>query len=171
MDLQPGTYVARAVPESVSFGVSSNNHEQISIKFKIVEGDAIGTLVTWIGNFASGKATEITLETLATAGVNLDTENPLALEGLGSCDVSIVVEYRDRENGRVIPFVRYVNRASRSVFKKELDLAGVASLSDRIKATRAASKVARKGTTPAPAPAQATDEHGVPLGPDGRPIF
>lgn len=167
-----GTYPARALPDSARWGVSSNGNEQIAIRFQISDGDHAGSSVLWIGNFAPGKGTEITLETLETAGVNLDAAEPAALEGLGSVDVSIVVEWRDREDGTPAAFVRYVNRPNRPVFKTELSDTGIASLSQRIKATRAASKAAgpapKRGTA---APAPATDEHGVPLGPDGRPIF
>lgn len=170
-DLIPqGTYSARAVPESAQWGVSSNGNEQIAIRFKITEGDHAGSSVLWIGNFAAGKGTEITLETLETAGVNLDAADPASLEGLGSVDVSIVVEWRDREDGSAVAAVRYVNRANRPVFKSQLNEEGLSALSARIKATRAANKssgLPRGKATLAPK----TDEHGVPLGPDGRPIF
>lgn len=171
-DLIPqGTYTARAVPESAQWGVSAQGNEQIAIRFKISDGDYAGREVLWIANFAPGKATEITLEGLEVAGVNVDAEEPAALEGLGSTDVSIVVEWRDREDGTAVAFVRYLNRPNRPVFKSELSESGIASLSARLKATRAAQKSqtpATRGRAPAP---PKTDENGVPLGPDGRPIF
>lgn len=170
-DLIPqGTYSARAVPESAQWGVSSAGNEQIAIRFKITEGEHAGSSVLWIGNFAAGKGTEITLETLETAGVNLDAADPASLEGLGSADVSIVVEWRDREDGTPIAAVRYVNRPNRPVFRSQLNEEGLAALSARIKATRAANQSSSSPRGKA-APAPKTDEHGVPLGPDGRPIF
>lgn len=170
-DLIPqGTYTARAVPESAQWGVSSNGNEQIAIRFKITEGDHTGSSVLWIGNFAKGKASEITEEALQTAGANLDTDDPTALEGLGSVDVSIVVEWRDREDGSTVAAVKYVNRASRPVFRSQLNEDGLSALSARIKASRAAAKSSSPSRGKS-APAPKTDEHGVPLGPDGRPIF
>ena len=162
-----GTYPARALPESAEWGVSGNGNEQIAIRFGILDGEHAGSSVLWIGNFAAGKGTEITLETLETAGADLSTG--AALTGLGSVDVSIVVEHREREDGALLAFVRYVNRKSRPVFRAALSEHGISALDQRIKAAASA----KANGTPACGTAKpaATDDTGVPLGPDGKPIF
>jgi len=162
-----GTYPARALPESAEWGVSANGNEQIAIRFGILDGEHAGSSVLWIGNFAAGKGTEITLETLETAGADLSSG--AALTGLGSVDVSIVVEHRERqEDGALLAFVRYVNRKSRPVFRAALNEHGISALDARIKAAASAKAADSARGTAKPA---ATDDTGVPLGPDGKPIF
>lgn len=148
---QAGKYLARAIPDTVNFGESSNNNEQVAVSFDFLDGngDATGDRMTWFGSLAEGKAQDITIEALRNAGARLDG-SIFDLEGLGSVEVELVVDWNEY-NGKRNLRINWVNAAGgqRFTFKTQLDDKGKKALDAKLKAKLGA----KLGGAPKPAPA------------------
>lgn len=149
--IEPGTYMARALPAEVGYGESQNGNEQISVPFVLLDesGAPRGERITWIGTFASPASTDLALKSLKAAG--WDGVPRAELTGLGSKDVELVIETERSEKGTLYAVVKYVNEpgGGRFTFKKPLDAGGKARLFQKIKAHQ----LANANGSPAPAPA------------------
>jgi hypothetical protein len=102
--ITPSTYTA--VARSWELGLSKNKTEQIAVRFEILDGEFAGHFITWFGYF-SDAARDRTMEALRTCGWNGD--DILALTGMGSCKVSLVIE-DEHYQGKTHSKVRWVNR-------------------------------------------------------------
>src|SRR6185369_3894622 len=92
--LPEGTYRARAEIDGVCWGKSAANNEQLAVPFRIRdEGPGLGRTIMWIRAFTNdAKQAEITAKGLEAAG--WDGNSLRTLDGLGSCDVDLVIVHR-----------------------------------------------------------------------------
>jgi len=140
-----GTRLARATgPEGVQFGMSSTSNLQIAITFKFTnpEDEYFGHVITWMGSFAPGKASEITLEAMENCGWSGD--DVMNMTGIDSNEVELVIiEEYNEEKGRAFDKVKFVNRAgaNRFAFQRPVEGSALASqaktLNQSIRAIRA----------------------------------
>src|SRR5260221_6548115 len=136
MNLQPGRYFARAVPESVQFGRATTRTEQIAITFRILEalvhGAETGEEITWIGALGNEKSLDITAKALRACGC----EDPEELESDPTCIARNVVELdiqADMFQGKVGLRVKWINTPRRFAFKQALDAGSKTSALSRLK--------------------------------------
>lgn len=132
--LPAGNYRARADRSTVQFGKAKSGNEQVAITFDITDPKADGypSRITWIGTFAEGRATEITLDGIMAAGWT--GEDLLSLDGIGDAECSIKVGHKlNEQNGNTYAQVEFVNRLAGSfTFKEKLDDVGVGDLASRL---------------------------------------
>lgn len=172
-----GTHLARAcAPEAVKFGMSSNNNLQIAIAFQFTHPDdeLCGQSITWIGSFAPGKASEITLEAMENCGWKGD--DVMDMTGIDANEVELVIALEwNQERTQQFDKVKFVNRpsGSRFTFQKPIEgpelIAQSRALAQNLRAIRA-SQVRR----PAPAAARPRPQPApqrAPAEPDGPPLF
>lgn len=154
MSIEPGTYKARCIEDVTKparLGRSNGGHEQIALTFEVYgpEGEVLGTM-DWIGTFAPGKATEITLKALDTCGWT--GAEPADLTGITDQEVELVIASETYE-GKTSTRVKWINRpgAGRIEFKNKLGAQDAKALGAQLKGQIAAMRAARGGRSgPAP---------------------
>ena len=121
--IQPGKYRARATgAEDVQFGVSAKGNLQIGVLFELLDEEMAGQTISWVGTFAEGKSTDISIKALEACGWQGDDPTE-SLEGISTNEVILVVEHEAGEDGRVYAKVAWVNRpgAGRVKFKQPIN--------------------------------------------------
>lgn len=161
--LPEGTYRARSgTGEDVCWGKSAALNEQIAVPFRIRdEGPGLGKTIMWIRAFTNdSKQAEITAKGLEAAG--WDGASLRTLDGLGSCDVDIVVVHRTYQD-KTRAEIQWVNKPGGSgfSFKQGLRYDEIDKLDARF--ARMRGKAAPGGQRPADPPPQ----DGPPPGYDG----
>lgn len=142
---QPGKYRARCIdnPAEPRLGRSESGNEQIALTFALLDEDGRETSETidWVGTFAEGKATEITIKAMRTCGWTGDSLD--SLDGINDNEVELDVQW-DEYKGEKRLRVKWVNRpgGNRILFKTALDPAGKKALAARLRGAIAASKPA-----------------------------
>lgn len=86
-----GIQVAKAMPDSVTFGAASTDTEQIGVLFRITKGPHAGRTLPWYGSM-SDKAKDRTLEQLVLAGCTFPDGDLTNMAGLGSKEIEVQVE-------------------------------------------------------------------------------
>lgn len=155
MSIEPGTYKGRCiedVTQPARLGRSSGGNEQIALAFELYspDGDTLGTM-DWIGTFAPGKTTDITLRALDACGWT--GADPSDLTGITDNEVELVVQREADQNGVERTRIRWVNRpgAGRIEFKTKLGAQETKALGAQLKGQIAAMRAARGGRSgPAP---------------------
>lgn len=126
LPMQKARYTAQAI--GVSFGISSNNNNQIAIGFEIVDNPEFGgETITWIGHFTD-KTAERTIESLQHAGWQGDDLSDLAersesdIRAILPTVVQLVCEPEEYD-GETRLRVQWVNRlgGGRFAFKDQLE--------------------------------------------------
>lgn len=122
--MENGKHIARCLGASeVTFGVSSKGNLQIAIPFEITKGAAQGETISYVGNFAEGRGTEMTIEALQNCGWR-GTDPTADLTGIDANEVELVIitETATDEQGHTKEYkkVKFVNRpgSGRITFKK-----------------------------------------------------
>lgn len=170
-----GTRRARATgPQDVKFGMSSNNNLQVAVSFRFTDekDEFYGKMITWIGSFAPGKASEISLQGLENCGWRGD--DVLDMTGIDAEEVELViVEEWNTDQTKQYPKVQFINRLSgRFEFQKPVEGTSLAvhskALSQQIRAIRAS-----QGRKPAAAAPAQQRRNSVPAtqDPGGPPLF
>ncbi len=129
--IQPGRYKARALPNTVEFGVAGTGTEQVKVSFTLSD---TGQTVTWIGNFANEKAEDITLKAFMAMGWTGDALTDPT--GIGNIECELAIEHEaDRETGEPRMKVKWVNAVGGGgfKFKQAMDQGAVESLADRLR--------------------------------------
>jgi hypothetical protein len=148
MDLQDGTYRARAV--SGEIGNSSSGKEQIGIVFDLL--DFQGQRITYFGSF-SDNAFEHTMKAMRTAGwLGDDLSDLSSIGGPSAPEVQLVVANEEYQ-GKVYTKVKWVNAPHAGV-KNALDPSAKAAFAARMKSKIRAFD-ASSGTRSAPRQASA----------------
>ncbi len=145
--IQPGKYKARALPNTIEFGVATTLTEQVKVSFTLSE---TGQTVTWVGNFANEQAEDITLKAFIAMGWTGDSLTDPT--GIGDVECELAIEHEpDRETGEPRMRVKWVNTLGGGgfKFKQAMDQGAVESLAERL---RGKAMLLREKQGPAPAP-------------------
>lgn len=138
-----GKYRAKCIdnPSEPRFGRSEGGNEQIALTFALTdeEGHTTDTTIDWVGTFAEGKATEITLKALRTCGWK--TDNVDNLDGINDNEVELDVQWDEYKGERRLR-VKWINKpgGNRIKFQNELDAGGRKALAARLRGAAIASK-------------------------------
>ena len=139
---QKANYLAKAIGACFGLVESSGNY-QIAVQCEIVDHpDFAGETIAWIGTFAAGKATDITIEALQNFGWKGDDLAELADLDAAACEkllpdvVSLACEL-DEYNGDVTLKAKWVNKpgAGRFAFKKPLSGADLKAFAAQMRGT------------------------------------
>ncbi len=98
----------RARPTDGDWGFSNNGNEFVQVTFKILEGADEGKHVSWWGYFTKEGNSAKSVEALRYCGCTFPDDDITNLEGLGSEEVSIVIEHEEWD-GKVRARVKWVN--------------------------------------------------------------
>lgn len=149
--IEAGKYKARAVgPNDVQFGTSKNGNEQVAVLFAFTEDALLGQHITWIGAFAPGKATEITIKALRNCGwAGADLTD---MSGIDSEEVELVVVEEADDKGNPRTRVQWVNKPGSGKIEFQSPLAGdgLKAFAARMKGTLLASLQGQQRTQAAP---------------------
>lgn len=149
---EAGKYRARCIdnPSEPRFGRSEGGNEQIALTFALVdeEGRPTDTTIDWVGTFAEGKATEITMKALRTCGWSTDSVDDLT--GIDANEVELDVQWDEYKGERRLR-VKWINKpgGNRIAFKASLDEGGRKALAARLRGAAIASKPAAGSGTSA----------------------
>lgn len=135
-----GTFRAYAEYDSVSFGTSDGQSEQIAVRLRVSDKDphreVVGMSILWFGNFLNQQAMDISARALQAMG--WDGVSPIGTEvghlaGLGGDNEVEIVVRHEEYNGKISAKVKFVNViAGAFAFKKPLDATGLAKLNGRV---------------------------------------
>lgn len=143
--IQPGQYRARSTgPQDVSFGVSASGNLQIAVVFEFIDEALAGQTIVWVGTFAPGKSTDITIQALENCGWTGDdpTKN---IDGIDGNEVILVIENDTNDKGDIYPRVKWINRpgAGRIKFKRPAEGAELRAFGAEIRAATLARRAAQ----------------------------
>jgi len=114
-----------AVAKQWNWGLTKEGKQQVCVEFEIIEGPDLGKRISWFGYFTE-KTMRRTLEALRYCGWRND--DIMDMEGMGDLQVSIVVEYEERTEGKnagkSFPKVQWVNQPNTGVrLERPMDMA------------------------------------------------
>ena len=177
LPMQKAKYLGHAT--ALSFGVSSNNNNQVAVTFEIAQHDEYsGESITWIGHFTD-KTAERTIESLQHAGWQSDDLSEL--DGLDEAGVRAALpemvelvcepEEYTPDNGppEWILRVRWVNKpgAGRFAFKEPLTGHGLKAFAAQMKNTvRSVRGGAHRSSNGSSERSRGYEQRGLP--PSGR---
>lgn len=131
-----GKYKARGV--EAALGMTKSGNEQIAVLVEITHGDYAGDQLTWYGHFTD-KTTERTFESLRALG--WEGDDLMDLRGIGSNEVTIVIEHEEGNDGRVRARVKWINSGGGGLAMKErLDEGSARAFAARMKGAAIASR-------------------------------
>lgn len=113
MELENGRYRARAI--DAMLGTADTGTKQVAVLFDLL--DVPNTQIAWYGFFTE-KTYKRTIESLIVAGWAGDNIADLMAQGLGSTEVSLVVENEQDQHGQWRPRVKWVNAPGAGVMVK-----------------------------------------------------
>lgn len=149
MSLQPGKYLARAIPDTLQFGRAKTGTEQVAITFRILDGQTqkeTNEQITWIGALGNEKSVEITGKALRACGCNdpeeLDAHPEIIARNIVELDCD-----NETYNGKTRLRVNWVNvpGGGRFAFKQSLDAGSKVSALARLKGVIAKENAADGG--------------------------
>lgn len=132
--IEPQTVKARASESAL--GYTANDTEQVAIDFELLEGDDQGKHITWYG-FFTDKTIEVTLKSLRTCGFTSDNLADLNLpvdeNGIGTNEVTLVIEHEEDLEGNPRARVRWINGGGGVALKTRMDAGAAAAFAERMK--------------------------------------
>lgn len=154
--IDAGRHTARATgPEDAEFGQSPNGTDYLYVLFKLKGGSQDGQSIGAYFYFSEA-AQEKAIEGLRNAGCTFPGGDVTNLAGLGSKDVSLVVEHEEYE-GKTKAKVKWVNKVGGVKEDQVLDQSERSALKSRMRGVLAAMGAAGPKAEPEPAPIDDSD--------------